>query len=825
MSQKSFNVHGMHCAGCANSVEKALKTVDGVTQAEVNIATEKARVSMSGTPPAFSDLKQAVKEAGFELEEPDNQKVTFSIEGMHCAGCTAAVEKAINRVEGVSGVVVNLTTEKAFAELANEASSKEIIDRVREAGYEITVDAESKQSKLEKQREREAEKLETARNKMKWSWLITAPLMLWMFLEMILGIHLTSKLAMELAMAGGAGIVIFGPGWQTIRSAWTSTKNLTPNMDVLIALGTVASFTTGLMSLAYLAGLIGSPFYSFAGIAAMIMAFHLTGRYIETKARGRASEAITRLLTLEAKTASIIKNGIESEIPADELKKGDTVIIRPGEKIPADGLVADGKSTIDESMVTGESMPVVREKGDEVIGGTINTEGIIYVQVTETGENTFLNQVIKLVEEAQGTKIPIQEFADRVTAVFVPIILILAAITFIVWWAFPELLRPLLVWADGFLPWIVTDLEPLSQAFFVSLAVLVIACPCALGLATPTALMVGSGLGAENGILIRRGEAMQRLNDVTTFVFDKTGTLTKGKPEITDWYVFTDNEKSLRRWSAAVENLSEHPVSRAVTSFMQQKPEVNVLNFKSFTGMGVKGEVDGKDIIIGNRELLNLFSVDVPKEIETRARELLTSGKTTIFFVVDNSVQALAGITDTMKEQTPGMIRQLKRNGYKTVMLTGDQQIAADRIASELGIDDVLAEIKPGEKAQAIQQLQAAGEIVAMVGDGINDAPALSQADVGIALGTGTDIAIEAGSVILIDGNPEGILKAVRLSKETFKKIRQNLFWAFFYNIVMLPVAMAGWMHPVLAEGAMALSSLNVVGNSRRLQKKPLRTD
>lgn len=823
MTQKSFTINGMHCAGCARSVEKALESVNGVARAEVNIATDKALVYSDTHNLPVDEMQKAVERAGFELEVPRLQKMTFTIEGMHCAGCTASVEKAIRSVDGVVDASVNLTTEKAIAEFEEEISADEVMKRVRLAGYEISADtSEKKKNKLEEQRARETEKLNSARNKMKWSWIVTAPIMLWMFLEMVLGLHLTSHLVMETVMAAGAGFVIFGPGWSTLVSAWKSSKNMTPNMDVLIALGTVASLITGLMSLAYLVGFFDSQFYSFAGIAAMIMAFHLTGRYIETKARGRASEAITRLLTLEAKTANIIQNGKEIEVSTDELKKGDVMIIRPGEKIPTDGVVADGKSTVDESMVTGESMPVVREKGERVIGGTINSEGSLRVQVTEVGEDTFLNRIIKLVEEAQGSKIPIQEFADRITAVFVPVILVLAAITFFTWWLLPEVLRPLLVWADQFLPWIIADLEPLSQAFFVSLAVLVIACPCALGLATPTALMVGSGLGAENGILIRRGEAIQRLNDVTTFVFDKTGTLTKGEPAVTDWISFVDNEEELKKKIAAVEDLSEHPLSRAITEFIGEVPVYTVQNFESFTGMGVKGYVEGTEILAGNRVMLKVHDITIADAIQKQAEEMSSSGKTTIYIVVDQSVAGLAGIKDTIKEQSPRMIRELKVLGYKTMMLTGDQQKAADVIAGELGMDDVIAEVKPDEKELVIQKMQKAGEIVAMVGDGINDAPALSRADVGIALGTGTDIAIESGSVILIDGNPEAVVKAVKLAKATFKKIRQNLFWAFFYNTVMLPVAMAGWMHPVLAEAAMAFSSLNVVGNSRRLQRKSI---
>lgn len=657
---------------------------------------------------------------------------------------------------------------------------------------------------------------------MAWSWIVTAPLMLWMFLDMVLGIHFTSHLVMEIAMVAGAGYVLFGPGLETLRSALLSTRNLTPNMDVLIALGTIASLITGLVSLGYLLGIIQSTFYSFAGIAAMIMAFHLTGRYIEAKARGRASDAITKLLTLEAKTARIIKNGMEEEIPVSELRIGDVMVVRPGEKIPTDGKVVDGKCSVDESMVTGESMPVVREKGDRVIGGTITSEGSIRVQATEVGEDTFLNRVIAMVEEAQGSKIPIQDFADRVTAIFVPVILALTTVTFLVWLLFPETLRPVLIWADSFIPWMITDLEPVSQAFFVALAVLVIACPCALGLATPTALMVGTGMGAENGILIRKGEAIQRLEEVTTFVFDKTGTLTKGKPEVVDWVEFSEPDSRLKRTIAAAENFSEHPVSRAIISYTGGDDLPEAADFESFTGMGVKANVDGRSVLAGNGELLEKFSVKLNGKVEEAAGRLLSEGKTTIYLVVDGEVRALCGIKDTIKPETPGVIREIHNMGFKTVMLTGDQEKVAKIIAGEIGLDDYYAQVKPDEKADVIRRLQEQGEVVAMVGDGINDAPALTQSDVGIALGTGTDIAIESGSMILIDGDPRGILRAINLSRETFKKIRQNLFWAFFYNMVMLPVAMMGWMHPVLAEIAMALSSINVVGNSKRLQNKKI---
>ncbi|MEX2435726.1 MAG: heavy metal translocating P-type ATPase [Balneolaceae bacterium] len=826
MNRQRYHIRGMHCAGCVQNARKALERVEGVENAEVTLTTEQAVVEFNGEPPSIQQLKESVSGAGYKLETFSNSQHQFSISGMHCAGCSDSVEKAIRKSNAVEDVTVNLMTEKAFVTGDLSAQDKkEIIGHVKKAGYQLTED-QSKSNKLEEKREREEKKLSDASRKMKLSWYVTIPLMAWMFLNMATGIRIANHLVMEAVMVTGAAFVILWPGRSTIVSAWKSSKNLTPNMDVLIALGTIASLITGVVALAYHAGLIESRFYSFAGIAAMIMAFHLTGRYVETKARGRASDAITKLLTLEAKTARIIKNGKEFEISTNELKKGDVMIIRPGEKIPTDGRVIDGKSSVDESMVTGESMPVVRGKGDRVIGGTINTEGSIKAEAEEVGEHTFLNRVVELVEEAQGSKIPIQDFADKVTAIFVPVILGLAAITFLSWVIFPEALKPVLLWADGWIPWIITDLEPVSQAFFVALAVLVIACPCALGLATPTALMVGSGLGAENGILIRKGEAIQRLQEVTTFVFDKTGTLTHGKPRVVDWIPLTDDKTILQK-TAAVENLSEHPVSRAITEYAKAAGnegfgKYEVSEFESITGMGVTAIVDNEKILAGNRELLDRFSIDPEKSVQEKTDELQAGGKTVIYIVIGKKLTGLAAIKDTVKEQTPAMIRELHQMGYKTMMLTGDQKQVAEIIADEIGLDDVLAGVKPGEKSGAIRELQKRGEVVAMVGDGVNDAPALSQSDVGIALGTGTDIAIEAGSIILIDGNPMGVLRAVHLSRETFRKIRQNLFWAFFYNVIMLPVAMIGWMHPVIAEIAMALSSLNVVGNSKRLQKKSI---
>ena len=655
------------------------------------------------------------------------------------------------------------------------------------------------------------------------SWAITIPLMVWMFVDMVLGYSFTSHTVMEAVMTLGAGVVIGYPGMQTLRGAWKSAKNLAPNMDVLIALGTIASLLTGIMSLAYHLEITDVLVYSFSGIAAMIMAFHLTGRYIETKARGRASDAITKLLTLEADFATVIRNGKEVEVEVTELREGDTVVIRPGEKIPADGDVIDGTCSVNEAMVTGEPLPAVKKEGNEVIGGTVNTEGSVRVQVKRVGQDSFLNQVVRLVEEAQGSKIPVQNVADRVTAIFVPVILGIAALTFAGWWAFPSFFEPVLRYGDQFLPWVITDLPVVSQAFFASLAVLVIACPCALGLATPTALMVGTGLGAENGILIRKGEAIQRLQDVTTFVFDKTGTLTKGEPEVTDMKIFSGEQRDILPLVAAVETRSEHPLGRAIVQYAGEGVDLQEVNdFQSHTGMGVQGRVNGKKVAAGNLSLLEKLNIDIPANVKKTADELMNGGKTVIYIVVDNMLISLIGLRDTIKEDSMSTVESIHQLGYNCVMVTGDQQKAAEAISKEIGIETVKAEMKPDQKVAVIKEMQQMDEIVAMVGDGINDAPALSQANVGIALGSGTDIAIEAGAIILIKGDLVAVLKAIRLSRLTMRKIRQNLFWAFFYNVLMIPASVIGWMHPVLAEIAMALSSLNVVGNSKRLENKQL---
>jgi Cu+-exporting ATPase len=612
-------------------------------------------------------------------------------------------------------------------------------------------------------------------------------------------------------------------------------------MDALIALGTGASFLTGIATFFV-------PIPSYAGVAAMIMAIHLTGRYVEASAKGRASQAIRRLLELGAKSAHVLDGGVEREVAIEDVREGDVMVVRPGEQIPTDGVVVDGQSAVDESMATGESMPVNRGAGDEVIGATINQDGLLKVRATRVGKDTFLAQVIRLVEQAQGTKVPIQAFADRVTSVFVPIVMVVAALTFLLWLLFADDLRPILEWASSFLPWVDPTLEAFTLALIAAISVLVIACPCALGLATPTALMVGSGIGAQNGILIRSGEAIQAMRDVRVVVFDKTGTLTKGQPEVTDQVpvgigmVEAESERRLETMlllAASAEVGSEHPLGKAVVRKAEQHGLAlgDLTGFQALRGRGVRATVTVGEtgqparyaVLVGSRALMEENGVSA-KPLEQDMRRLEDEGKTVMLVAVDGTLRGILAVADTLKDDAVAVVRELKALGLKTAMLTGDNRRTAQAIARQAEIDQVLAEVLPEDKLEEIRRLQrehatADKGLVAMVGDGINDAPALTQADVGIALGTGTDVAIEAADITLVRGDLSGVVSAVKLSRATFRKVVQGLFWAFFYNVVMIPLAILGLMHPVLAEIAMATSSITVVTNANLLRRVDIQPD
>lgn len=752
------------------------------------------------------------------------KKATLQIDGMHCASCVNAVDKQLESLEGVKSAQVNLATESAIVEYEGEISMGDFAEVISKGGYTLVRDDSATTSKAEQAEEREQRKYETAHRNMLYSWIPTVLMVLWMLPMWIADYMFLGHVGMELGMILLSGFVIFVPGWETIKSAWRSTRNLSPNMDVLIAMGALASLSTGFVVLLHHLG-YGPEFHSFAMIGGMIMAFHLTGRFIETKAKGSASQAIRKLLTLGAKEASVIRDGEEVKIPVSELKIKDVMLVRPGEKIPTDGEVIEGESSVDESIATGESMPVEKSAGDEVIGATLNTNGVLKVKATKIGNETFLNQVIKMVEEAQGSKIPIQDFADRVTSIFVPVVLVLALTTLTAWLVFPEFFGVLVEWASAFIPWVNPELGSTALAFYAMIAVLVIACPCALGLATPTALMVGSGLGAENGILIRKGEAIQRMKDVDTIVLDKTGTITKGKPEVTDVITFGDiSENELLNLAASVENNSEHPLARAVVNAALQK-EIELkksAGFESITGKGVKAIVGDGAVGVGTASLMEELGAEITEERSQQKQKLEEQSKTAVYVSEAGKLLGILGIADEVKDDSMQAISEFKKLGLKTIMLTGDNAKTGRAIANRVGIDEVIAEVLPDQKSNEIRKLQESGRVVAMVGDGINDAPALTLADVGIAIGTGTDVAIESGDIVLVKGDLPGVLRAIKLSKATFTKIKQNLFWAFFYNLIMIPLAVIGLLHPLLAEAAMAFSSINVVFNSKRLGKAEL---
>ncbi len=825
---ETLRIEGMHCASCVSAVEKSLRGVAGVGEANVNLATESALVKFNSATVDIALLRKAVEDAGYEVVVPV-QKVTFTVEGMHCASCVAAVEKSLKSVSGVSDATVNLATESVFVSFDSMTATTEALSRaVDDAGYRLVVES-SDVEEIEDELAKDERRIRDAGRKMWFAWAITVPIVLWMLPEMIGGFMFLGATGYNVGMLllGAAAVLV--PGWATIRAGVKSTAHFSPNMDALIAMGTFASVASGMVAVLHQFG-IGPAFANFAGVAGMIMAFHLTGRYIETKAKGRASQAIKRLMTLEAKEATVERDGIEAKLPVSKLVVGDIVLVRPGEKIPTDGVVIAGEGSVDESIATGESMPVDKSVGSPVVGATINAEGFLKIRVTKVGKDTFLNQVIKLVEEAQGSKVPIQVFADRITAVFVPVVIAVALLTFGAWMIFPLFFHNLVVWAAGFLPWVDPTMGTVALALFAAIAVLVIACPCALGLATPTALMVGSGMGAQNGVLIRKGAAIQILKDVKTIVMDKTGTITRGRPGVTDVIVFNGSTKEeLLRLAAAAETGSEHPLGRAVVEHYVARstaegalaradlPEVT--DFAAASGRGISASVEGKRVLVGTSALIDDAGVTLSSTERDAKHALEIEAKTAMWVVVDGNVAGLIAVADQVKPDSAAAIRELTALGYDVAMLTGDNEHTAAAIASQVGVTRVIANVLPQDKSAQIMRLQKELGPVAMVGDGINDAPALTQADVGIAIGTGTDVAIEAGDIVLVQGELSAVVKAIKLSRATFRKIKQNLFWAFFYNIIMVPLAIVGVMHPVLAEIAMAFSSINVVTNSRRLQK------
>ncbi len=809
----TLNIEGMSCAACSQAVENALNKREGVKEANVNLPAEKAYVKYDPLALTVEDLIETVRNSGYDVKRK-KEKISFKVAGMNCASCSQAVENTLAAADGIYEANVNIANDTGTVVYdSNIISKEELIELVDSAGYEL--DKFYDEEEYAKSKEEDMEKVEKAKRKMIGTWLFTIPIMLWMIPEMFFGVAWPNHTIFNLGMILLAVPPLVYFGRQTYVSAYKSVIHGGANMDVLIAMGTGAAFITGPF-------VFFTPMANYAGISAMIMAFHLTGRYIEEKAKGRASQAIKKLLEMEAKTATIIEDNKEKEVPIEEVEPGDIMVVKPGEKIPTDGEIIEGSTSIDESMATGESMPVERSVGDEVIGATVNQNGLIKVKATKVGKDTFLSQVIKMVEEAQGTKVPIQEFADKITSIFVPTVITIALSTFILWLVFPGAFRSVGIWAQTFIPWVNPTLGTLTLALFATIAVLVIACPCALGLATPTALMVGSGMGAENGVLIRKGEAIQTMKDIHTIVFDKTGTITKGKPEVTDIITFNGYDKDeVLKTAASVESGSEHPLGQAVVKKAKdyELKLKEITDFQAVTGKGVEAELDEKEVLVGSKNLMKEKDIEVTEQVKEKMHGLEDEGKTAMLTAYNRQIIGIIAVADTLKEDSIKAINELKELGIETAMITGDNQRTAQAIAEKVGIDHVVSEVLPDGKVDEIKNLQDRFGTIAMVGDGINDAPALTQANVGIAIGTGTDIAIESSDITLVRGDLSSVVTAVKLSRATFRKIKQNLFWAFIYNLIAIPIAVMGLLHPVIAEIAMASSSVTVVTNANTLRR------
>jgi P-type Cu+ transporter len=785
--QTTLKITGMHCASCAMSVEKALQGTAGVSQANVNIATEKATIDYDPAVVSQEALKKAIENSGFGV---NIRSVSLGLIGMHCATCAMTIEKALKETEGVLSASVNLAAESASIQYNPEVTAIPALKKVVErAGFQaVSRDTDSADT------EKAAREHEAARLKFLviLSFALAVPTFI---LSMVSPFDMMTTGWIMLGLATPVQLYV---GSQFYIGAFKALRNGRANMDSLIALGTSAAFIYSL--LVQLNIFTGAVYFD---SAALIISIILLGRWFEARAKGRTSAAIKKLIGLQPKTANIILNGQETQILIDEVEVDNIVVVRPGEKIPVDGVIIEGSSTVDESMLTGESLPLEKNKGDKVFGATINKNGYFKFEAAKVGKDTALAQIIHLVEQAQGSKAPIQRLADTVAGIFVPTVMAIALVTFLIWF---------------FLA---------GQTFIFALtsfiAVLVIACPCALGLATPTAIMVGTGKGAQNGILIKSAGALERAYRVKTIVFDKTGTLTRGKPVVTDIISTAGlTESALLHLAASVEKGSEHPLAAAVLEAAGRYPEhlSSPEDFNALNGKGVVALVDSKQVALGNRMLMQDYSISI-QSFEEKIGQLENEGKTVILLAVDKKLVGLIAVADTLKDQAVSAVAQLQKMGIQTVMITGDNQRTARAIAEKVGISRVLAEVLPQDKAEEVKKLQENGHITAMVGDGINDAPALAQADIGIALGSGTDVAVETGDIVLVKDDLRDVVEAIKLSRYTIRKIKQNLFWAFIYNSIGIPIA-AGILYPfiglqlnpIIAAAAMGFSSISVVSNS-----------
>jgi Cu+-exporting ATPase len=810
-------VTGMTCASCVRRVERALSKKEGVASASVNFAAEKATVEYDPKATGPDELISTIEGAGYGT---DIRETTFGVTGMTCASCVGRVERALKKkVPGVLEATVNLANEKATVRyLAGEVEPRDLEKAVEGAGYgEAEASAE----------DAGAEEYRKLRNNFLVAAVLTA-LILVGSLPHMLGFMSPIPMGwLNLGLLALATPVQFWAGWRFYRGAYGALKHGQANMNTLVVLGTSAAYLySAVVTVApgLFAGAGGRADVYF-DTSALIITLILLGRLLEMRAKGRTNEAIKKLAGLRAKTARVVRDGEEQDIPVEDVEIGDIVVVRPGEKVPVDGRVVSGESAVDESMISGESIPATKRIGDEVIGATINRTGSFRFEATKVGKDTALSQIIRMVEEAQGSKAPIQRLADRISAVFVPAVIVAALATFFVWWAFgPE--------------------PAFTLALLNMVAVLIIACPCAMGLATPTSIMVGTGKGAESGILIKGGEALEGAHKLTAIILDKTGTLTKGEPELTD-VVVTDGipDEELLRLVASAERDSEHPLGEAIVKGARRRglSLSEAEEFEAVTGGGVRARVEGREVLVGNRRFLTESGVS-EDGLVPRSEELAAGGKTPMFVAVDGQPAGLVAVADVVREESREAVERLHSLGLEVAMLTGDNSRTAEAIARELGIDCVLAEVRPEDKANEVKRLQAEGKRVGMVGDGINDAPALAQADIGVAIGTGTDVAMEAADLTLISGDVRGVSRAVALSKATVRNIRQNLFWAFAYNVALIPVAAGvlyplfavagtvpeilrpflgeyGFLNPILAAAAMALSSVTVLTNALRLRR------